>query len=139
MVSRTGSVSGEDAMESELVKNCPWRNGKRHVQNTVELGAHIAYHQAGGTGGRLVSSYLSLEGEKETAKEWEVHLYPRAFGCVMGSEQVLFRRREEGGTKPKPSEESTALSQEFAHRKRCAYSIAAPFRLYSAPTKESRV
>ncbi|XP_059580774.1 uncharacterized protein LOC109280760 [Alligator mississippiensis] len=129
MASRTGSGSGlgtgsgssglgfgEDPMELELVGSCPWRSGRRHVLNAAELGAHIAYHQAGGISERC--GYLSLKGEEEDSEEWEAHLHPGAFGCVMSSERVLFKPREEGGTASfagfEPSEVSPTLSQEFA-------------------------
>ncbi|XP_059585846.1 uncharacterized protein LOC132251164 isoform X1 [Alligator mississippiensis] len=117
-------------MELELVRSCPWRSGRRHVSNAVELGAHIAYHQVAEIGGRFVSGYLSLKGEEEDLEEWEAHLHPKVFRCVMGSERVLFRPREEGSTIPfarfESSEVSPTLSQEFARCMRLAWEGGEP-------------
>ncbi|XP_059576242.1 uncharacterized protein LOC132247665 [Alligator mississippiensis] len=94
MATRMGS--GEGTLELELVKNCPWCSGKCQVENFMELEAHIAYHQAGGTGERFISGRLSLKGEEGASedgalREREVYLHPTAFGCIMGDERVLFR------------------------------------------------
>ncbi|XP_059582136.1 uncharacterized protein LOC109281537 [Alligator mississippiensis] len=94
MVTRMGS--GEDTLELELVKNCPWRDNQRQVKSFEELEAHLAYHQAGGTGERFVSGRLSLKGEEGVSedgapREREVYLVPAVFGCIMRDERVLFR------------------------------------------------
>ncbi|XP_059581088.1 uncharacterized protein LOC109281894 [Alligator mississippiensis] len=87
---------GESTIELELVENCPWQSGKRDLASVVELEAHIAYHQAGGTGKRFISGRLSLKGEEGASedgapREREVYLHPMAFGCIMNDERVLFR------------------------------------------------
>ncbi|XP_059580310.1 uncharacterized protein LOC109283849 [Alligator mississippiensis] len=94
MATRMGS--GKDTLELELVKNCPWCNNQCQVKSFEELEAHIAYHQAGGTGERFISGRLPLKGEEGVSedgapREREVYLLPAAFGCIMRDERVLFR------------------------------------------------
>ncbi|XP_059580451.1 uncharacterized protein LOC132249401 [Alligator mississippiensis] len=131
MVTRMGS--GESTMELELVKNCPWRSGKRQVENFMELEAHIAYHQAGGMGERFISGRLSLNGEEGASedgapKEREVYLHPAVFRCVMSDERVLFRPLDTvslARVNPAGAVNPT-LTRECAHCLRCAWESEEP-------------
>ncbi|XP_059570823.1 uncharacterized protein LOC132244008 [Alligator mississippiensis] len=125
MATRMGSR--ESTLELELVKNCPWRSGKRQVENFMELEAHIAYHQVGGTGERFISGRLSLKGEEGASedgaqKEREVYLHPTAFGCIMSNERVLFRPLDTVSlARVNPAGEvNPTLTQECARCLRCA-------------------